>query len=80
MYLASNIEVVEMRLKEDQRSECEGSARGRNVRFLLEKVVVKGFANGLLKGGGSPRGLGEMSPRVQGTSYEMTQVRNKGLN
>ena len=50
-----------MRLKEDQRSECEGSARGRNVRFLLEKVVVKGFANGLLKGGGSPRGLGDMS-------------------
>lgn len=63
-----------MRLKEDQRSECEGSARGR------EKVVVKGFANGLLKGGGSPGGLGDMSPRVQGTSYEMTQVRNRGLN
>ena len=69
-----------MRLKEDQRSEYEGSARGRNVRFLLEKIVVKGFANGLLKGDGSPRGLGDMSPRVQGTSYGMTQVRNKGLN
>lgn len=53
---------------------------GRNVRFLLETVVVKGFANGMLKGGGSPRGLGYVSPRVQGTSYGMTQVRNKGLN
>lgn len=52
-YPASHTKAVEMRLEEEQRSDCEGSASGGDV------IMVKGFASGPFKGGASPKRPGD---------------------